>query len=151
MDGNMFLGNYKHSVDKKNRVKLPSNLRRKVVDDSLILTKGENNQITVFTHESWENYISPIKEKALHNKNYKIYLRAIFASAEEVSIDSQGRIRIPPELSSFSKIDDEVIIVGIDQIIELWNPDNYEKEMVEVDEKLAEYHDYIAKEEGFLK
>lgn len=52
----------------------------------------------------------------------------------EASLDSQGRITVPPRLAELAEIERDVVFVGAGDIIELWNP--------------ARYQDYIEGSDG---
>jgi|SRR6056297_157906 len=141
-----FIGSYNYSVDKRYRVKLPSNILQKIEDDSLILSKGEQRCVVVYTHDAWDKFYGERKKKALQDDKFRRYLRFKFASASEINIDNQGRIRIPRELIDYCKIDGQVTIVGFGDTLELWNPDKMEEEIKTVEKEKEQLLEYINKE-----
>ena len=48
------------------------------------------------------------------------------ALVAETQLDGQSRIVIPRELLQFAGIEDQVLIVGVLERIEVWNPKEYE-------------------------
>jgi len=145
----MFIGNYRHSVDEKQRLKLPSSFRQKIVEDTVVLAKGDGGtgHITLYPLKTWNDYIEPLQKKALRDYKYRQYIRMKYASASEVKMDSQGRILIPKSLLDFSLIERDVEIIGVGDYVELWAPENFEKEVESSEEVSADFLDYMARQE----
>ena len=47
--------------------------------------------------------------------------------SDEVSLDSQNRISLPKRLIEFAGIDKKVLIMGMVDKIEFWNPETFEE------------------------
>ena len=45
----------------------------------------------------------------------------------EATLDNQGRIMLAPHLAELAGIEGEVTFVGAGEVIEMWNPERYEK------------------------
>jgi transcriptional regulator MraZ len=43
------------------------------------------------------------------------------------SVDTKGRLAIPPPLLEFANINDEVVIIGLYDRLELWSPMHWEE------------------------
>jgi len=54
--------------------------------------------------------------------------RAIFATTFSLNIDGQGRIALPTPLRQYADIEEEVVIVGVNDYLELWNKEQWESE-----------------------
>jgi MraZ protein len=54
-------------------------------------------------------------------------MRALLERATESQLDGQFRISIPKELLQFAHIENEVLIIGVLEHIEIWNPGMYEQ------------------------
>ncbi len=52
-------------------------------------------------------------------------LQAVLASAQEMKIDSEGRIMMPSEWLDFAELKDTVIFAGVGRLFEIWNPETY--------------------------
>lgn len=50
------------------------------------------------------------------------FIRLILGHAQEAELDKQGRIVIPQTLLTYANIDKDVVIIGMLNWIELWNP-----------------------------
>lgn len=54
-------------------------------------------------------------------------LRLFSSQSFMVDLDSQGRIIIPAEYQKLAGMEKEVVVAGVMDKIELWNPQAYEK------------------------
>jgi len=140
----MFIGEYNHKIDARGRINIPSKLRENL-DERFFLTKGLDNCLFLFPEDEWKVFEEKLKTLPLTNRNARAFVRLFFAGASECAIDKQGRINIPNNLLKHSKIEKEVMIIGVGQRIELWSkkewtrynePDNISYD--EIAEQMAE-------------
>ena len=55
------------------------------------------------------------------------YMRLFYARAERVDIDAQSRIRLPDRLKTFAELDREVVLLGVNDHVELWDAGRWDK------------------------
>lgn len=129
-----FSGTYRHTVDSKGRVSLPSKFR-KVLPENLTMTKmfskNAGNCLLVFSDEAYDEYIdSFFAEKDYNPKSRSdIRLRRMLTSgAAMANIDSAGRIKIPEDLAAEVGIDKKVVVVGEYDHIEIWDEQEWDNE-----------------------
>ena len=53
------------------------------------------------------------------------FLRMFLDPASEDKFDNQSRLTIPQNLLDYAGIEKEVLIIGINKFIEIWNPQKY--------------------------
>ena len=130
----MFAGKYEYKVDNKGRLPLPPKFR-KGIEDGLILTIVADNCITAYTRDDWNKMTSSQSSNGflISDKQRKLN-RFIFSNANEVSIDNQGRIALPLTLRERVSITDSVVIAGINNYSEIWNPGLWHKERLSADD-----------------
>ena len=58
--------------------------------------------------------------------NARQFRRMVFAEAANLTLDSQGRIVVPPELRDYAGIDREAVIIGVHTSFEIWSPAGWE-------------------------
>lgn len=121
----MFTGEYKHSVDSKNRLSIPSKFRDKL-GESFYITKGLDNCLFVFSMDEWQTFELKLKALPLSNTKARAFARAFFAGATECELDKQGRVLIPQSLRSHASIDREVYVNGAGSRIEIWDSNKWE-------------------------
>lgn len=120
----MFIGEYNHKIDARGRVNIPSKLRDDL-EGKFYLTKGLDNCLFLFPEVEWKIFEEKLKTLPLTNRNARAFVRLFFAGACECSLDKQGRINIPNNLIVHSKIEKEVMIIGVGERIEIWSKDNW--------------------------
>lgn len=128
----MLIGEYKHVVDSKGRIILPSKFREEL-GERFILTKGLDNCLFGYSLKEWAVLEEKLKKLPLTSKEARTFLRFFFAGACECEVDKQGRILIPQNLREYAGIKKEVFIIGVMTRIEIWSEDNWLKEMTNED------------------
>lgn len=127
----MFLGSFKYSIDSKNRVSIPARMRKFVnpeANDAFVLTRGTNGCIIVYPMDQWKELVASKLDKLnpFDPKDSR-FLRMFLHEAAEDKFDNQSRLTIPKNLIEFAGISKEVLIIGMNQFIEIWNPAKYEE------------------------
>lgn len=136
----MLIGEYKHVVDNKGRIILPSKLREEL-GDRFVLTKGLDNCLFGYSLSEWRVLEEKLKKLPLTNKDARAFLRFFFAGACECEVDKQGRILIPQNLREYANLQKDVFIIGVMTRIEIWSEENWFKVMSDENlsvEKIAE-------------
>jgi len=115
-----------HHIDEKGRVAIPVNLRREMkYGEKLILTKGIEKCIYVFTEEEWRKFEERIREFPLWDEEKRRAIRYLLGESEETEIDAQGRILIPGNLMTYAHIFRVCMFVKMPRWFEIWNPELY--------------------------
>lgn len=114
----MFLGEYSHNLDLKNRITLPSKLRDEM-GGCAVLTKSIDKCISVYNTAAWSAYTA--KLDALPGTEARALKRFIYSSAFEAEFDSQGRILIPANLCEYAALEKNIKIIGAGDHVELWS------------------------------
>ncbi|MBN2261032.1 MAG: division/cell wall cluster transcriptional repressor MraZ [Clostridiales bacterium] len=122
----MFIGEYQHNLDIKGRINIPSKFREGL-GDKFFLTKGLDNSLFCFPDNEWKIFEEKLKALPLTNKNARAFVRLFFAGATECSLDKQGRILIPQNLREHSKIEKEIMIIGVGTRVEIWSQEEWDR------------------------
>ena len=122
----MFLGEYKHTLDKKGRVIIPSRFRQEL-GDSFIITCGFEKCLTIYPMDKWEEISDKISNLPFVDRNVRSFIRLIYSKAVEVSLDKLGRIVIPQNLREYASLDKDAVINGILDNIEVWDKTTWEE------------------------
>jgi len=128
----MFLGEYAHTLDAKGRVTIPARFREEL-EGGFVLTRGEDSCLVAYPVDRFKERASGLAKVPRGNKNARTYARALFGSAQHVTLDSMGRVLIPPFLREYAFLDGEVAIVGVNDVFELWNPQVFQQTMEAAD------------------
>jgi len=134
-----FWGSATSTLDNKGRINFPARFRKNLTaedEETFILTRGTDPCITLYPLSAWTRTIENIKNKVGSGKEFRIVSRRLMYQASEQKIDKQGRLNLPSALIDYAQLNGEVLIVGYEDRLEVWNPDRY-KQYVEATE--AEY------------
>ena len=123
----MFKGQYKHSLDDKGRLVLPTKFREEL-GDGAVITVGFENCLTIYTAKGWDDYTSELFSKPQTNLAVRRLLRRLTGSASDVELDKSGRLKIHSNLQSEASIVKDVTIVGLGTYIEVWASEQWERE-----------------------
>ena len=138
----MFSGEFKHTLDLKNRLFIPAKHREELGESFMVAKSIRENCLKVYSMAEWEDYISPILK--MERKASEAILRALHRDAAQVSPDSQGRIVLPPDLVSYAQIEKNAVVVGCGHYSEIWSDVNYaamveEEDLVGMKDLLESY------------
>ncbi len=122
----MFTGEYKHSLDPKNRVSIPSKFREDI-GDSVFVTRGLDQCLFVFSGDEWEKFSEGLSALPISNKDARKFARTFLSGAVECSLDKQGRILIPQFLKKHASIEKEVYVNGAGSRMEIWDAERWEE------------------------
>jgi len=132
------VGRYEHSLDNKGRLVLPARLRIAFEGLGGYLTKGPEGCLALWPHDRYEARLARLEAQA--DATEDIVARRnerMFASAEQVIPDVQGRIAVALYLQTWADLDpNRVLVRGANRIVELWNLARWENLESEADQDL---------------
>ena len=127
-DVDRFAGRYEHSLDTKGRLVLPARLRTPFEGLGGYLAKGNEGCLALWPHERFEERLAQLEARAddSDDPGDRAQVR-VFASAEHVVPDVQGRVTVAPYLQAYAGLDPaRVLVRGASKIVELWNVERWE-------------------------
>lgn len=120
----MFMGEYSHTIDTKGRLIIPSKFREEL-GETLVVTKGLDGCLFVFSDEEWKAFEIKLKSLPLTNKNARQFARFFVAGATPCELDKQGRILLPATLREFAGLEKDVVLTGMLNRIEIWSKEKW--------------------------
>ena len=140
----MFLGEYKHSIDLKNRVAIPAKFRSNLKTGAII-TRGLDHCLFLFDRKEWIKLAEKIVNLPIAQANSRAFARLMLSGASDLQIDIQGRILIPDYLKRYANLEKQTVVAGVYNRVEIWNEAVWEKyksrtesQSEEIAEKLGE-------------
>lgn len=121
----MFLGEYQHTLDAKGRVSLPAKFRMQLGDQKIVVAKGVDNELWVYTLEQYQEFIQELSQRADFDGTLRKVRRFFTAGAMETSLDSAGRISLPAQWREWAGLTKDVAVIGNDKRIELWDAERW--------------------------
>jgi MraZ protein len=125
-----FKGSYNYSVDDKGRINIPAKLRKFLSTDAnetFVITRGYERCLFVYPFDEWERLERAIRELSTTDRQNRFFTRTLLEKATDSALDGQSRITVPRELLQYAGIENDVLILGVLERIELWNPAVYEQ------------------------
>ena len=124
----MFYGEYEHAIDRKGRIIIPANFRKILQTnniDTLFLTRGLDGCLFLFAESEWRLAEARFKQVSFTKAEGRKFNRVFFSGASEVTLDRLGRTLIPKHLKEFAQINQDVVVVGVSNRIEIWAKDKW--------------------------
>jgi MraZ protein len=116
----MLIGEYKHTLDPKKRLSVPSKWRMDL-GTKFIVTRGLDNCLFVYPLLEWQKITDTIGDLSLGTADSRSFNRFFLSGAVEVEVDSVGRILVPDFLKEYAKLDSKVVLAGIHTRVEIWD------------------------------
>ncbi|MEF9951812.1 MAG: division/cell wall cluster transcriptional repressor MraZ [Clostridium sp.] len=120
----MFIGEYQHALDAKNRIIVPSKLREEL-SSPFVMTKGLDGCIYAYPSSEWMVLEEKLKKLPLTSKDARVFVRFFFSGATEIEIDKQGRALIPQNLIEYGNIKKEIVTIGVSNRVEIWSREKW--------------------------
>ncbi len=117
----MFLGEFSHTIDDKGRLTIPAKFRDEL-ESGVVITRGLDGCLWAYGRSEWEELAEKIAKLPSTNQAARNFSRFMFSSAFDSIPDRQGRILLPQPLRDYAGIQNETIIIGVKNKLEIWNP-----------------------------
>ncbi len=124
-----YFGEWTLKLDDKARMTVPSRIRdimRVFSFDSWFLAPGDNQSILLFDREGWGTLRKNAGRAGQTEEEALAFRRIFFSLSEESRPDPQGRMPLPEHLRKHAGIDKEVVVIGVDDHLEVWNKEAWE-------------------------
>lgn len=141
-----FSGEYEGKLDAKHRLVLPAKIKMQLPPEaanSVAIARGFEPCLVMYPVNAWKIMLAKVMALSEFNEEHRQLQRNFFRGHTEVELDAMGRFIVPKNLLKHARIDKEVIVVGVGNRIEIWNPDLYETYLImdgAAFSKLAEKH-----------
>ena len=140
----MLIGEYKHTIDPKKRLSIPSKFRKEL-GEGAVITRGLDNCLFVFPSAYWRQLAEKLGNMPLVQQDSRSFARLLLSGAMEVEFDSLGRIVVPEYLKNYAGLGKTAVVAGLYTRLEIWDESrweqykaNLEKNSDSIAEKLGE-------------
>ncbi|HBJ58941.1 MAG TPA: hypothetical protein DDY72_00335 [Verrucomicrobia bacterium] len=120
----VLMGRYEHALDPKKRFTIPSEWRAAMgnPDYVYVMPDPASRCLNLIPKAEMEVRLEKLREKALFDPALNEALQTIGANAEQLPLDTQGRIRVSDKFLAFAHLTASVALVGAVRMIKLWDP-----------------------------
>lgn len=122
-------GNFKRSVDDKQRITIPKELRTALgesIGRIFYVAPGTDGSLAVFDRDSFTRLASRLQSAPPTEREVRAFGRLFYAQAHRVELDRQSRLRIPQQLATSASLGKEVVLIGAGDRMELWSTESWE-------------------------
>ena len=121
----MFKGTYRHRIDPKGRLPVPAAFRRQLQAQgaSAVVATPLDQCIAVYPPSEWARLEGQLRSMPTFSRQVKALTRLLASRAQDLDLDVQGRVLLPPMLRQAASLAGEVLVVGVLDRFEIWNPD----------------------------
>jgi MraZ protein len=146
-----FTGTYYYTIDPKGRIIIPSPLREiiasKYESSKIFITNAAFDKcLHIYPEAEWGVLEEKVKGKPTTDKAMQYFMRRVFSAVVPCEMDKNGRMMVPYELRQNAGIQDEIVIVGLMDRLEIWDKKKWDEitdpDRVDADaysQKLSEY------------
>ena len=128
----LFLGEYEHTLDQKQRLAIPSELREvmdeKVHGEGFIAAPGSNGSLWLWPEKTFAQLAQSLGGSLVSDPQLQDFERMMFSQSARVPLDSAGRVRIPERLLQRFGLTGSIMILGVRDHLELTDPASWKRE-----------------------
>jgi len=117
-----YAGEFRHSLDEKKRITIPSRWRRGDGEDFIILPEAQEEFLLVMSQQEFARVSGEADSNPdVPARERRVFLRNLHARAQHASSDKQGRLVLPEDLCRLLGLKGEITLVGGRGRFEIWN------------------------------
>ena len=127
-NANLFRGSSVLNLDAKGRMAMPARYREQLIASCggrLVITVDRDRCLLLYPMPAWEEVEFELNRLPGLDPHVRRLLRNLMGNSEELELDAQGRMRLPPALRQFARLEKRVALVGLGKKFELWNEDTW--------------------------
>ena len=137
----MFFGTHERNLDDKGRIAIPARFREQLPSGSVI-TVAPDSCLRVYPPAEWDRMTGQTVMDSATTPAARSLARKLFAAAAPVEFDGQGRTLLPANLRDRAGIAGAAVVVGVNNVVEIWSPEGWEAEQAARD--LTDLADEVA-------
>ncbi len=123
-----FVGEYARQLDERGRFILPAKIREKLSGTVYITKAPLENCLNLYTEEEWESISQKVAAlPGSIDTNVSKFTRKFFSKALTCELDKQGRIPLTPTLLEAAGLKKDIVLVGANSKLEIWDAEAWEK------------------------
>jgi MraZ protein len=136
----MFTGEYSCRVDGAGLFVLPAPVRgvflssEEEASRSVVLLKSLEGCLWMYRTQDWEAKLYALRQQ-LDDQQSRLLMHYMVAQSMPSSVDTKGRLAIPPPLMEYANIKEEVVIIGLYDRLELWSPIHWEEYLLQLEDQ----------------
>jgi len=135
-----FTSEFESKLDTKGRLVLPARIKAQLPSgegDELVIRRGFEICLILYPMVEFKKVFSKISGLSEFNEEYRKLQRNFFSGTATVELDANGRFVIPKNMLSYAQLEKDLILIGMGNKVEVWNPSIYEKHLIKDPSELS--------------
>ncbi len=128
-----FVDEYPRQLDERGRIILPAKVREAMSGIVYVTRSMSDKCLYLYPKEEWERISEKINRlPTATDRNAAAFARLFFGKATCSDVDKQGRVPVSKRLIEYAGLKKDVVLVGANTRLELWDSDeweNYQREL----------------------
>ena len=128
-----FTSEFESKLDSKGRLVLPARIKAQLPLDEgneLVIRRGFEPCLIIYPMVEFKKVFSKISGLSEFNEEYRKLQRNFFSGTATVELDSNGRFVVPRNMLGYAQLEKDLVLVGMGNKVEVWNPAVYEKHLI---------------------
>jgi MraZ protein len=124
----VFRGHYRHTIDTKGRLSIPSRFRDAISDgwgDKLVIVPNSSKGLEVYPLKTWEDLEARVAALPSLDPDAREFRYTYLSLGQDVLLDPQGRIQISSDYRERAGLVKDVLIIGMQKMFEVWNAERW--------------------------
>lgn len=139
----LFLGEFEHTLDDKGRLAVPARFRP-ALEDGLFMTRGVERCLVIYEPDGWRDVSERVRNLNPWQEEARRMQRHFFSGAQPAQPDKLGRVVIPQFLRAYAQLENDVVVVGLADRIEVWAKPEWERQRSDAERDSAELAQHLA-------
>ncbi|MEE8577930.1 MAG: division/cell wall cluster transcriptional repressor MraZ [candidate division Zixibacteria bacterium] len=125
-------GQFQTTLDEKGRFALPAKLRHvpgpgksPLLQGNIVLNKGLEGCLTIYPESEWAAIQERLGSLDFTNEDFRYFSRRFYSGVSACAPDKSGRILVPSNLIAEADLGRELLVLGLNRWVEVWNPERY--------------------------
>ena len=129
----MFLSQYHHCFDEKNRLTIPAKFRDQTAE-GVTVVQGLERNLMVLPPPEFQILYDRLMAMNLADPEARLLRQIILGNAMQVTPDGSGRILLSQNLRDYAGLTSEVVFVGQGDYFEIWASEPWQKKQDQIND-----------------
>lgn len=143
----MLIGQFQGKISAKYQAAFPKKFRE-ILGDKIIVTKGFEQSLLVISEANWKSVLEDVEENSVTRESGRQTKRFLLGGAAYVDLDDKGRFILPEYLRTFADLSEDIIFLGQDTYVEIWDKKRWDTYSDKLAENISEVAEKLTVQKG---
>lgn len=143
----MLIGQFQGKISTKYQAAFPKKFRE-ILGDKIIITRGFEQSLLVISEANWKSVLEDVEANSVTMESGRQTKRFLLGGATFVDLDEKGRFILPEYLRTFGQLSEDIIFLGQDTYVEIWDKKRWDKYSEKLGENISEIAEKLTVQKG---